>query len=227
MPTPLISIVGAEKGGVGKTTFSNVLLGYFDERGIQCRAWDSESPKGNLKRSFPNRAEVVDLETVDGQVAVFDTLQQSPATLIDMRAGILTDTVSLLHTLGCVRLAEQGLIRLALFHMIGNSVASFQELADIAKSLGSGVKHFVVVNHHTNDASFFEHIDGVSKDVLNGSIVINVPKLATRAMEFVDEAAMPFREFGRDPNRSFTGRGFVNAWLEKIYPQLDNASFRM
>jgi hypothetical protein len=227
MALPLIAFVGAEKGGVGKTTLSNLLLGYFDERGLPARAWDTESPEGTLKRFFPKTAEIVDLEHSDGQMAVFDTLQQSPVTLIDMRAGILTDTVKLLHALGCVRLAEQGLVRIALFHVIGSSLSSFLEIGGMAKALGASVKHFVVVNHHTNDASFFANMDSVSKDALDSSVVIKVPKLATRAMEFVDASSMPFREFGRDPSQSFTMRGYVNDWLEKVYPQLDAASFRL
>jgi hypothetical protein len=224
MPLPLAIFVGADKGGVGKTTLSNALMCFFAERGIATRAWDTESPKGVLKRFHPSKTEIVDLETPDGQMTVFDTLQQSPVTLVDMRAGILSDTVEILHNIGCVRLAQEGLLRLAVFHVIGSSVASFQEIGDIKTALGDAVRHFVVINHHTNDASFFANMKGVSKEALEGSsVVINIPKLTTRAMEFVDASSMPFSDFGRDPNQSFTMRGYVNDWKEKVFTQFDAA----
>jgi hypothetical protein len=224
MPLPLAIFVGADKGGVGKTTLSNALMCFFAERGIATRAWDTESPKGNLKRFHPSKTEIVDLETPDGQMAVFDTLQQSPVTLVDMRAGILSDTVQILHNIGCVRMAQQGLLRLAVFHVIGNSVASFQEIGEIAQALGSAVRHFVVINHHTSDASFFANIKGVSQDALNGSsVVVNIPKLTTRAMELKDASNLSFSAFGRDENQSFTARGYVNDWKEKVFTQFDSA----
>ncbi|WP_315705033.1 MULTISPECIES: hypothetical protein [unclassified Bradyrhizobium] len=233
MPKPFTIFVGAQKGGVGKTTSSIALMDYFAQRGMPARGWDTEMPKGNLIRFQRPRTQVVDLSTSDGQMEVFDSLQQTPVSLIDMKAGILADTVQLIHDLGCVRLAEQGLMRLALFHVIGSSVASIEEIAETAKALGDAVRHYVVINHHTNDASFFANMPDVSKDALNGSaVIVNIPKLNTRAMEFVDantrkagvpDQAKSFTGFGADENNSFTMRGYVNSWTEKVFAELDAA----
>ena len=44
---PTLIIVGADKGGVGKTTVSRTLLDYFSARNVQVRAFDTEVPEGD------------------------------------------------------------------------------------------------------------------------------------------------------------------------------------
>src|SRR5690349_17288784 len=54
MSKPAVIIVGADKGGVGKTTVTRTLLDYFNARKIPTRAFDTEAPKGTLKRFHPD-----------------------------------------------------------------------------------------------------------------------------------------------------------------------------
>ena len=48
MTKPAVILVGADKGGVGKTTISRALLDYFVVHNIPTRAFDTEAPKGTL-----------------------------------------------------------------------------------------------------------------------------------------------------------------------------------
>ena len=50
MAKPTVVVVGADKGGVGKTTVARTLLDYFTAHHVPIRAFDTESPKGTLKR---------------------------------------------------------------------------------------------------------------------------------------------------------------------------------
>ena len=54
MAKPAVILVGADKGGVGKTTVSRALLDYFIAHNIPTRAFDTESPRGTLKRFHPD-----------------------------------------------------------------------------------------------------------------------------------------------------------------------------
>jgi len=69
--------VGADKGGVGKTTIARTLLDYLATRNTPSRAFDSEFPRGTLKRFHPKVTEVIDLETAADQIKVIDTLATS------------------------------------------------------------------------------------------------------------------------------------------------------
>ena len=56
---PTLVVVGADKGGVGKTTMSRLLLDYMASRGTPARAFDTEHPRGTLKRFHPDITDVV------------------------------------------------------------------------------------------------------------------------------------------------------------------------
>jgi 2-phosphoglycerate kinase len=48
MAKPAVFLIGADKGGVGKTTVARALLDYFGVRHVATRAFDTESPRGTL-----------------------------------------------------------------------------------------------------------------------------------------------------------------------------------
>ena len=74
MARPAVILVGADKGGVGKTTVARTLLDYFGAHQTPTRAFDTESPRGTLKRFHPDLTEVVDVTSVSDQMKIFDTL---------------------------------------------------------------------------------------------------------------------------------------------------------
>jgi hypothetical protein len=225
MGLPLVVIVGADKGGVGKTTVSRTLLDYFKAQGMDARAFDTESPLGVLKRFHPDQTEVVDLTSSDGQIAVFDTLSRTAVTVIDVRAGLLTPTIRLLGEVGLMDMVKEGKIRIAVLHVIGSTIASFNEIELTGKIL-AGAQHFIVTNH-TNDAAFFQGIDSVAKEALNSSPRIDIPQLDPRATEFVEAASLPFSVFRDDEKQSFTMRGKVRTWLKGVFTQLDIAKLNV
>jgi hypothetical protein len=95
MAKPTVVVVGADKGGVGKTTVSRTLLDYFTAHHVPTRAFDTESPKGTLTRFHPDISEIVDATSVSDQMRIFDTLSTTDAgvTVIDVRAGLLSPTL--------------------------------------------------------------------------------------------------------------------------------------
>ena len=95
MATPTVILIGADKGGVGKTTVARTLVDYLTAQGIPLRAFDTEAPKGALYRFHPKITEIADVTGVSGQMRIFDTVSESNLTLIDVRAGLLSST---LHT---------------------------------------------------------------------------------------------------------------------------------
>jgi len=110
MAKPTVLIVGADKGGVGKTTVSRTLLDYFVAHQIPTRAFDTEAPKGTLKRFHPDATEVVDIALVPDQMKVLDTLSVTDAavTVIDVRASLLSPTLRALRDIGFIEGRQEG-----------------------------------------------------------------------------------------------------------------------
>src|SRR5882757_4635730 len=99
MAKPAVIVVGADKGGVGKTTVSRTVLDYFSANNVPTRAFDTESPRGTLKRFHPDVTEIVDVTSTSDQMKIFDTLNtaSTSVTVIDVRAGQLSPTLASLR----------------------------------------------------------------------------------------------------------------------------------
>jgi hypothetical protein len=229
MARPTVIIVGADKGGVGKTTVSRTLLDYFTARNMPIRAFDTESPKGTLKRFHPDITEVVDVTQVPDQMKIFDTLSETKVTLIDVRAGLLSTTLAALRDIGFLESVKRGQITLGVFHIVGSSIASLNEIADIAPFVVDG-KYYLVKNF-INETSFFDWdqatYDSYFKKIKD-AVDITIPKLNEMAYEQVELASVPFVTFiankgqrGEAANYSFVLRGYVRHWLGNVWAEFD------
>src|SRR5207249_268692 len=117
MTKPTVILIGADRGGVGKTTVARTLLDYFNVQKMRVRAFDTEFPKGNLKRFHPDLTEVVDFTSVDTQITIFDPLEAPvvPVTVIDVRAGLMSDMLRTLHDIGFIAAVKRNEVALVLF----------------------------------------------------------------------------------------------------------------
>lgn len=220
MSLPLLVIVGADKGGVGKTTLSRILLDYCKTKYTTFRAFDTETPKGSLHRFYPSDSDIVDLTKSDDQMKVFDNLSDSSTTVIDVRAGLLSPTLKVLSEIGFLQMVRDGKIKIVVLHVIGPAISSIEEIK-ATKEILAGSQHFIVKNH-INDSEFFDGIDSIAKDAFN-SETLDIPKLDERTTEYVDASGMTFLDFAANAE-SQTLRGKVNYWLSLCFAQLDRTN---
>jgi hypothetical protein len=231
MPKPTVLIVGADKGGVGKTTVARTLIDYLTAHEIPTRAFDTEAPRGTLKRFHPAATEIVDINLVSDQMKIFDTLSapEAAVTVIDVRAGLMARTLGALRDFGFIDAARKGQINFAVFHVLGPSIASLDEIADTAAVLGDA-KYFMVKNF-INNTHFFEWDTETHSHYFNkvkDAVEITIPKLNEMATEQVDLASVPFVTFIANKKRngepaaySFVLRGYVRHWLGNIWAEFD------
>ncbi|MBV9984511.1 hypothetical protein [Bradyrhizobium sp.] len=221
--TPLVVIVGADKGGVGKTQVCRALRSYFDRPDMQDlprpRTLDGQFPRGDLVQFHPE-AEIINITDVAGQMRIFDTLEG--VTLVDIAAGQLG---TMLHACDEARLFEDvktGTLRLALLHVLGPSISSMDEIKHAISMLGTSATHFIVKNH-INETNFFDW-DQDSQYAASlralANITIDVPHLNTVANEAVQQAKTSFLSFvASDGSRTL--RGHAARWVEKVFGEFD------
>jgi hypothetical protein len=231
MAKPAVIVVGADKGGVGKTTVSRTVLDYFAANNIPTRAFDTEAPRGTLKRFHPAITEIVDMTTTADQMKIFDTLNTAEAsvTVIDVRAGLLSPALAQLRDIGFLDAAKSGQITLAVFHILGPSIASLDEIAETAGFM-DGAKYFLVKNF-INNTSFFEWDQATYNSYfhrIKDATELTIPKLNEMAYEQVEVSSVPFLKFvankgHRDEpaNYSFVLRGYVRHWLSQVWGEYD------
>lgn len=210
MTTPNVIIVGADKGGVGKTMTTRALLDYFKTNVIKTRAFDTESPTGMLKRFYPEETEIVDLTDSDGQMKVFDTLGAA-VTIIDIRAGLLSPTLKTLAEIGFI---DPSKCKLTVMHVLGNTQNSLDEVKSITNSISSS--RYVGVGNRINDTKF---------NFPPGSL--DIPMLNSRACEAIDSANMSFHNFIASETASSVLRGYVRHWLAQVFSEFDKAKMNV
>jgi hypothetical protein len=231
MTTPAVIVVGADKGGVGKTTVSRTLLDYFSANNVPTRAFDTEAPRGTLKRFHPDITAIVDMTTTADQMKIFDTLSAVPpsVTVIDVRAGLLSPALASLRDIGFLDAAKTGQITFAVLHVLGPSISSLEEIAETANFM-AGAKYFLVKNF-INNTSFFEWDHSTYDSYfrrIKDATELTIPKLNEMAYEQVEVASVPFLEFvasrgtlDQAPNYSFVLRGYVRHWLANVWSEYD------
>jgi hypothetical protein len=162
---------------------------------------------------------------------IFDTLGSALAkvTIIDVRAGLLSSTLQALNDIGFLESAKKGQITFAVFHILGPSIASLQEIAETARFVGDA--HYFLVKNFINNTTFFEWDPATYNSYFNqikNAQEITVPKLNEMACEQVEVAGVPYVSFvanksGRNEpgNYSFVLRGYVRHWLGQVWSEYD------
>jgi hypothetical protein len=231
MPRPAMILVGADNGGAGKTTVSRTLLDFFASRRVTTHAFDTDHPRGALTRFHPGITDVVDIAAVPDQLKIFGAVASSSAqvTVIDIRAGLMQPTLRALRDIGVIDKAKKDRLNLAVFHILGPSNASLEEIAETANFLGDA--RYVLVKNFANDTTSFDWDQRTYNSYFNrikDAVEIKVPKLSEMACERVEWSSVPFASFiadrkanGESASNSFVLRGYVRHWLNNVWAEYD------
>ena len=226
-----VILVGADKGGVGKTTVSRALLDYLDRQNVLARAFDTENPRGTLHRFYPGKAEIIDLANVADQMKILDTMETAAekVTVVDLKAGNLSAAMEIFDKIGVLAAARDGMFDLGLMHVVGPSIASLDEMNEITKYTNG--LDYVVARNFINETNFFEWDEATFKKYfasLPNAKEIEVPKMNEMAYEAVDLAGVTYSDFiankkasGEPGDFSFVLRGYVRKWIQDLDAELD------
>lgn len=229
---PTLILVGADKGGVGKTTTARALLDFLARRNVFARAFDTENPRGTLKRFYPGITEIIDLNNVAHQMKVLDTMDSAAVkvTIVDLKAGNLSSALDTFDKIGVLEAARAGQFNLGLFHVVGPAIASLDEMGEVAKYTKG--MHYVVARNFINETNFFEWDEKTYKKYfagLSNAREIEIPKLNEMAYEQVDLAGVTFSDFidnknarGEPGNFSFVLRGYVKKWVSDLDKEFEH-----
>jgi hypothetical protein len=228
---PMVLMIGADKGGVGKTTIARTVLDYLAANDVPARAFDSEHPRGTLARFHPKITDVVDITAAADQMKMLDTLADMGATVtvVDIRAGLLSRTLKAFTDVGFFDLVRAREFDFGLFHVVGPQVTSLEEIGEVAP-YAEGRNYFVVKNF-INETSFFDWNPQIYRGYLKGgreAVEVTIPKLNEMACEQVELEGIPFSSFianrngdGGAAGYSLVLRGYVRTWLRQITGEYD------
>ena len=163
-------------------------------------------------------------------MCIRDRNAASPSvTVIDVRAGLLSPALASLRDIGFLDAAKAGQITFAVFHILGPSIASLDEIAETANFM-TGAKYFLVKNF-INDTQFFQWDQATYNSYfhrIKDATDLVIPKLNEMAYEQVEVSSVPFLKFVANKgmsdeaaNYSFVLRGYVRHWLANVWSEFD------
>jgi hypothetical protein len=228
---PTLLIVGAQKGGVGKTTVARLLLHWLEENRRTHVAFDTEAPLGSLIRFHDDKTELVDISEVSAQMRIFDALasdRSGSIFVVDLRAGQLYAMLDMLTDLRILRDAQEGAFDVVFLHIIGGSIESIREVSETLDRF-SGAKHIIVTNPGNGaDLSDWAASDVRANIERDGGVEINIPALNKQAYLEIDRTGASFAQFvnnkhknGSDASYSYVLRGYARNWLLKAMTEID------
>jgi|SRR5579872_677967 len=229
--TPLIIIVGAEKGGVGKTTLCRAIAAWMESPALKDlprpQLVDCQYPRGDLAR-FHQEAEIFNITDFQYQMRLFDELEG--VKIVDLPAGVLGLTLRACDDAMLLDLVRNGKVRMALLHVLGESVSSLDEIADATELLGKSAEHFIVKNYLNESKWDWENSKYANSLQALAARTIEIPHLAADAAKMMQKAQSPILDFitdtplargtdGRPISR--TARGAAGKWLERCGREFD------
>jgi hypothetical protein len=174
---------------------------------------------------------VVDITSTADQMKIFDTLSSVDAqvTVIDIRAGLLSTTLRALRDIGFLDAAKKNQLTFGVFHILGPSIASLEEINETAAFCGDAT--YILVKNFINNTTFFDWDPATYNSYfkkIKDALEITIPKLNEMACEQVELAGVPYVSFignkGADSqpsNYSFVLRGYVRHWLGNVWAEFD------
>ena len=92
----------------------------------------------------------MDATAVADQIRIVDTLSTTDATVtvVDVRAGLMSPTLHALHDIGFLEAVKKGQITFVVFHILGSSIASLNEIEETAP-FTADAEYFLVKNFTT------------------------------------------------------------------------------
>ena len=170
------------------------------------------------------------MTTTADQMKIFDTLNAAASvTVIDVRAGLLSPALASLRDIGFLDAAKSGQITFAVFHILGPSIASLDEIAETANFM-QGAKYFLVKNF-INDTS---SSSGTRRPTIPISTASRTPPSSrsrsstkwpmsrSRSPRCRSSNSSPTRASNDEAaNYSFVLRGYVRHWLANVWSEFD------
>lgn len=132
---PVVYIVCSDQHRNGKTLLARVLVDYLMLDGHDPFVIDADYPHGPLRNFFPGRTLVVNLETIRGQMALFDTILAAPGRdyVIDLPATQTARFCKAAADLGFFTEARRASFAMVILFIVDKTTGSLASAANVEK----------------------------------------------------------------------------------------------
>lgn len=214
-----IHIVGSGESRNGKTLLARLVADFVVLSGGDPAIYDADTPHGRLAEWYPERAEIVDLKTTAGQIAVFDRILDNAAIdhVVDLPARDLLRFFAVVQQTGFVAEALRVGLKMNLLFVLDRPDVTLAALRTIRSSL-DGLRIIAVFNEAVRVNAALEGGDNAMA-ALADLAEFRLPRLDRDMLRMVEQRSFSFSRFldQGEPRLRALDRTVLRGFLRTVF----------
>lgn len=222
-----IHLVGGEKGGVGKSTFSRLLAQYFIDRQLPFAGLDTDRSHQSFSRFYGDFTEHLDVDEFEGldQIVEAALEEEDRQVVVDLAAQSARPLWSWFDDADVVELLDESQVRLVCWHLLDDSRDSSDMLGEMLDHFGGSAHCVAVLNQgRGRDFDVFERSGQRERMRKLGGRIVDLPKLHHSSMAKIDLCDASFWAAAHNPaigNLSMMDRQRCKIWLRRAVDTIE------
>lgn len=217
-----IHIVGSGESRNGKTLLARLMADFVLLADGDPVLFDADAPHGRLADWYPGRAEIIDLKTTAGQIALFDRMLEAPGRdyIVDLPARDLMRFFTVVQQTGFVEEAQVRGLGSDLLFLLDRPDVTLEALRTIRASL-DGLRIVPVFNEAARINARLEGGE-TAAGVLAEMAELRLPRLDRDVMRIIEQRSFSFRRFleAGEPEMRALPRTALRGFLRTVFGQL-------
>lgn len=220
-------LVSGDKGGVGKSFYSRLLLNWYQRAGVPVRAYDTDKSNPTLERYFSDSDSIglLDVESPESLDELLESLANAPKEevfLLDCAARTFDSIHKWMIDVDFEALTGERGIELTIAFVLGADKDSLRILKTIFEEIGAAAK-FVVIMNYGRASSFALYEDSQTRQKLKaaGAVEVVLPALLEKSTLQLDRLNLPFVEAIDHEKVQLADRARVKRYVNEAFTQLD------
>jgi len=226
-----LHLIDGEKGGVGKSFFTTMLVEYCLQRGIKFRLIDADDTVPDIYNSYPTIAEKINFGDDESQQQELDDLFVAAATeliIVNLPSRIKKRLEGWIDDGNILRLAASGIdgksISLYRWFLCTGQTESVKALNDSLTTYGKKLPHILVKNEGMlteQDWMQIEKDEAYKKMVKNVVGTVVLPKLSMSELARIAKQKVSLGQARRDPNvLTLVSKSRFESYLRKVFQSI-------
>ena len=216
-----IHIVGSGETRNGKTLLARLVADFILLADGDPVLFDADAPHGRLADWYPERAEIIDLKTTGGQIALFDRVLEAPRRdyVVDLPARDLMRFFTVVQQTGFIEEARARGLSTDLLFVLDRPDVTLEALRTIRASL-DGLRIVPVFNEASRINARLEGGE-TAAGVLAEMAELRLPRLDRDMMRIVEHRSFSFLTFVNDgqPQMRALPRTVLRGFLRTVLGQ--------
>lgn len=221
----LIAVTG-EKGGVGKSFTSRVLVDWYSTEGKKVKAYDTDKTNSTLFRFYQksqtvNHLDLEDPAALDNLLEELAQAKKEDIFLIDFAAGALHSFQKWMFDVGFLELKQELGIDLTLAFVMGPEKDCISILKYVTDHFKNSVD-YVIIKNLSCGSNFEQYDQSNTRKTLIGeykAVELCLYPLLEKTTLALDQSNLSFSEGMQHPNMQLADRSRIRIFKERMKEQ--------